>query len=330
MASFSRVLVIVLAGVLASCTTKKNETPDLSGPSELGLSLDVQATPDVLIQDGRSESQVIVHARGSNGQPLANVPLRLDVAVDYAFTDFGQLSQKSVQTGGDGRAVVTYRAPDSVDGVSRGLEVQIYATPVGSNYNGQRPRFAVIRLVPPGTIGGEALVPDFSVDPEDPVQLETVTFDASDPDLDDLIVEYEWDFDDGGTALGRAVGHQFKKAGGYNVTLTVTDSAGRRGSRSRNVQVGASTLPIASFVFSPGEPAPGATVIFNGADSSATPPRTIVKYEWNFGDGKTATGKVASNVFAAAGSYNVTLTVTDDAGNKDTASQAVTVAVPGP
>ncbi len=325
MASYSRVLVVVLAALVAACTTKKTETPAPSGPSELGLSLDVQASPDVLAQDGRSEAQVDVFARGPNGEPLANVDIRLDVAVNHQFTDFGRISAKSLRTGGDGRARAIYRAPNPTDDVSRETRVQVYATPVGSNVNGQRARFAEIRLVPDGTIGGEADVPDFSFQPTSPVQLETVTFDASDPELDSQIVRYDWNFGDGSRASGRAVAHQFKKAGTFNVVLTVTDFAGRRGSRAKNVPVDAGDLPVASFVFSPSEPVVNQDVWFNGSASSATPPRRIVRYDWVFGDGKKASGMVVKTTYKNPGKYNVTLTVTDDAGNIHTANQEVDV-----
>ncbi|MFO1253090.1 MAG: PKD domain-containing protein [Inhella sp.] len=52
---------------------------------------------------------------------------------------------------------------------------------------------------------------------------------------------------------------------------------------------------------------------FNGSASSDAD-GSIASYAWSFGDGRTATGAQASNSYAAAGSYNVTLTVTDDRG----------------
>ena len=67
--------------------------------------------------------------------------------------------------------------------------------------------------------------------------------------------------------------------------------------------------------------------MFNGSTSEATVPRFIVEYKWQFGTvtGGSATGMIAKKKFTVAGTYNVTLTVTDDAGNKNAVSKAVEV-----
>ena len=63
---------------------------------------------------------------------------------------------------------------------------------------------------------------------------------------------------------------------------------------------------------------------FDGTGSSDSD-GSIVSYDWDFGDGSTATGSTASHSYAAAGDYTVSLTVTDDAGATDTMSSTVSV-----
>lgn len=320
----------VLAVAIGACTTKKTEPPAPSGPSVFGTALVITASPSVLPQDGQSTSQVVIQAHDGNNQPVRNLSLRADIVVGGTVTDFGQLSQKSISTGSDGRATVTYTAPPPVDNVDRQTTVSIAVTPLSGDAGGDIARTVDIRLVPTGTVGGETQVPEFVVSPASPQQLQTVTFDASSPTLDGQLVAYAWDFGDGSKGTGRVASHQFRDVGTYTVTLTVTDAAGRKGSRSRNVAVGSSGLPTASFVFSPESPGIGEEIAFNGAASTAVAPRTIVKYDWQFGTDRTGSGMVVFKTYDTPGTYNVTLTVTDDAGNKGTATQGVTVGTSSP
>ncbi len=87
--------------------------------------------------------------------------------------------------------------------------------------------------------------------------------------------------------------------------------------------VGPNVPPAAAFTPSCG----GLTCAVNGT-ASTDPDGTITSYAWTFGDGATATGPTASHAYAAAGTYSVGLTVTDNRGGTATASQSVTVAVP--
>ena len=53
-----------------------------------------------------------------------------------------------------------------------------------------------------------------------------------------------------------------------------------------------------------------------------------MSFAWDFGDGATGSGANAQHVYAAAGTYTVTLTVTDDAGATGTTVSTVTVTDP--
>jgi PKD repeat protein len=64
------------------------------------------------------------------------------------------------------------------------------------------------------------------------------------------------------------------------------------------------------------------------SDSSFDSDGSIASYAWDFGDGGTAATSSPRHTYAAAGSYTVTLTVTDDDGAKDTATKQVEVLDP--
>jgi PKD repeat protein len=53
-----------------------------------------------------------------------------------------------------------------------------------------------------------------------------------------------------------------------------------------------------------------------------------VSYAWDLGDGTTASGAEVSHSYSAAGSYRVTLTVTDNDGLSSSASLLVQVNEP--
>jgi carboxypeptidase T len=65
---------------------------------------------------------------------------------------------------------------------------------------------------------------------------------------------------------------------------------------------------------------------FNGSGSSGS----LTSYQWNFGDGSSGTGASTSHSYAAAGTFNVTLTVSDgSSSNAKTQALTVTAAPPG-
>lgn len=64
------------------------------------------------------------------------------------------------------------------------------------------------------------------------------------------------------------------------------------------------------------------------ANGSSDTDGTIESYDWDFGDGNTATGLAPSHLFAGDGDYSVVLTVTDDGGETATETQTVSVSEP--
>jgi len=172
----------------------------------------------------------------------------------------------------------------------------------------------------------QAPVAAFSATPTNPMVNAWVQFDATaSADSDGSIVSYSWNFGDGSTDIGSLVWHRFSAAGTYVVTLTITDDDGATDSTSHAIQVGPTNQPpVAAFTFTPANPLVNAWVQFD-ASASSDPDGSIVNYAWNFGDGSTDIGSVVWHRFSGDGIYVVTLTVTDDDGAPNTATQTIQV-----
>ena len=113
------------AVLLSACTVHKTEVPSLSGPSGLGTGISIAISPDVLPQDGLSQSLVTITAINNVGQPAANVQMRADIAVGGVLSDFGRLSAKSLVTDSNGHATTVYTAPAPVLGFVTSQKVDI-------------------------------------------------------------------------------------------------------------------------------------------------------------------------------------------------------------
>jgi PKD repeat protein len=169
----------------------------------------------------------------------------------------------------------------------------------------------------------------FSVDSASPMPGQPLSFDgSSSSDPDGTIASYSWSFGDGSSASGATPSHTYAKAGAYTVKLTVTDNAGLSASAEHTVTV-ADAPPAASFTVITSSPTAAAPVSFDGSTSS-DPNGTISSYSWSFGDGATASGATTSHIYTKAGTYNVKLTVTDNAGLSASAEREVKVVEASP
>jgi len=170
----------------------------------------------------------------------------------------------------------------------------------------------------------------FSYTPLNPVENETITFDASSSsDSDGTIVSYQWDFGDGEMAAGSKVEHTYTSQGKYKVTLTVTDNDGAQKSTYKYITVshaGNNVPPVPSFTYSPSSPSPGDDVTFD-ASTSYDEDGTIQLYIWDWGDGSTEekTLPTAVHSWGNDGEYTVTLTVRDNNGSESSYSSVINV-----
>lgn len=113
-----------------------------------------------------------------------------------------------------------------------------------------------------------------------------------------------------------------------NTTVTA-ESAGKNAEVELTVEEKQENqIPTANFTISPTSPKKGETVFFNGGLSSDSDGE-VVSWKWDFGDGKTASGKKVRHVYnwepAEDKTYTIVLTVTDDSGAEAVTSKTLTV-----
>jgi hypothetical protein len=89
--------------------------------------------------------------------------------------------------------------------------------------------------------------------------------------------------------------------------------------------------PVASFTYTPIKAMVGQNVSFTASASQASMAAMITTYSWKFGDGNVTeiSNPTITHVYSAPGSFNVSLTITDNVSNTDTTSKIVNVVAPG-
>jgi PKD repeat protein len=313
-------LGIAALAVMPACTVHDVDAPAMSGPSTFANSITLRTNTSTLIQDGVSQATITITAVDAQGNPK-NIPMRAEIRVGNVAQDFGRLSTKQPTANGT-PLVYTAPPPSALAAGQVSQTVQIFVTPVDSgDFASEIPRFVDIQLVPQGIIlpTNPNLVAAFTVSPASPQVLQTATFDASTTtnggSACGVSCLYTWNFGDNTTGTGITLTHQYRTINTYNATLTVTDTRGATATSTKSIAVAAGTPPTAQFTVSPQNPGVEQDVFFNATQSTpGTAERTIVSYEWSFGDGDSARGVVVTKKYHAPGTYTVQLTTTDDAG----------------
>jgi hypothetical protein len=163
-----------------------------------------------------------------------------------------------------------------------------------------------------------------SASPSSPAVNQIVTFSVTaTPTAGNAITSVVVDFGDGNTTTlsgnVTSVQHAYSTTGTKQVTATATDTSGATGSASTVIIVTTTAGPTANFTFTTSS---NHTVNVDGSSSQGNG----LTYLWSFGDGGTASGVTASHPYSAAGTFNITLVVTDNQGR--TASTQKSVMVP--
>lgn len=139
-------------------------------------------------------------------------------------------------------------------------------------------------------------------------------------------LSFEWDWGDGARGTGQTAEHEYAEFGAYDIRLVATDATGRAGAHVLRVRVDGMAIgpPEASWTHRPTHPVAGETVTFQDT-SRAMPGANLADFSWDLGDGTEGRGATIEHTFAAAGTYMVRLTVRDDRGAENSATQEILV-----
>ncbi len=139
----------------------------------------------------------------------------------------------------------------------------------------------------------------------------------------------EWDFGDGSTSTSQNPSHTYDSPGDYTVTLTVTNGAGSdTATGTISVADQDDKPPTGTFSTSPTTgwaKSTRVTLTQTSIGDNVTAPGSIQRVvDWKDGSSAAAwtTGTTTSHVYARAGSYTPTVTLTDKAGNHATVTAA--------
>ncbi len=134
-----------------------------------------------------------------------------------------------------------------------------------------------------------------------------------------------WDPGDGSVPVvgSNTFTHSYNDEGTYTLEISIVDSDGGSAEDSMQVTVVNQAPTLSNFLIPSG--AEGQNLVF---EITVSDPGTsdVVDYQWDFGDGSTASGATTvEHIYADDGTYNVTFTASDQDGGIAALSAAVTV-----
>lgn len=275
-------------------------------------------------------AEVRIHNAG--GQSLTG----LGASVDYQMGGSGWLATSL--TPSTAPAALNLRADQ--EGLAPGMHVAVVTvvSPVAAN----SPREVLVTFIvsePPPSIDLERTSVELSATEggSDPEPTEVEIANGGGGSLVGLSASITWD--EG--AEGWLDVQLDRDQAPATLTLTPSTSGLDAGDYSATVEVSASgadgpaTLDVALTVQEPENQPPEADftadctlLVCTFRDRSEDPDGEIQSRQWDFGDGATSTDGEVQHVYVLPGTYTVTLTVTDDDGATDEASQEVSVIAP--
>ena len=148
---------------------------------------------------------------------------------------------------------------------------------------------------------------------------------SSDADGDNIL-SYQWDFGDGNTGSGVTPYNKYAAPGSYTVTLVVTDAFTTSAPVTTTVEVN-NQAPIAVLSGEPLTAYRGRESRFSSSSSSDPDGDLIRAYNWDMGDGTTATMNTYGfyHTYHQLGPHTITLTVSDGFATSAPATATVNV-----
>jgi PKD repeat protein len=254
---------------------------------------------------------LVVEVTDASGQPM------VDATVEFEFIaagDGGAISPASTTTDNLGRAETYLQLGDMI-GVQTG---QAHLMVDGASAF----KTSFTAIASPAT-SPENLSPNagFNWHCEDLTCRFSDT--SSDPDGD--VIGWSWQFgDENGADVAEPV-HAYTAPGTYTVRLIVTDDDGASDQTSTEVEVAASPPPPENIPPQAEFEIHCHDQFCSFSDRSDDNDGNLVSWHWDFGDG---TGSDASNpvhFYRKEGHYDVTLTVTDNAGGTNSKTHEVKI-----
>ena len=137
--------------------------------------------------------------------------------------------------------------------------------------------------------------------------------------------EWNWNFGDGNTSTQQSPVHTFADTGTYTITLLVRNfTTGCEYIKTKLVSI---INEKANFTASDSVICKNNAVNFAAVGNNNA---NVASFEWDYGDGTTASSASNSHIYTQAGKYTVRLIVTDVFGCKDTLIKALYIQVDGP
>jgi hypothetical protein len=265
----------------------------------------LSATPAQLPAVGGT-SQISARVEDTEGSAVTGAPVTFS-------TTSGNITPTTANTDNNGIALATLQANASADVTARSGSAE------GKITISLRPRSG-LTLTGPATPPAAGLPATFTVAVAATANITNVRVDFGDGTARSL----------GAISGSTTIQHTYQTAGTFEVTATATQSTGDQETVSTAITILPGQPPGVIVNVSDAVPAINQQVNLTAIVSGAT--STILRYDWNFGDGSpvvSTTGNQTTKVYTSLGTFTITVVVTQAAGPTGTGQASVNVTATG-